>query len=36
MSYIHQEQPGDGREAVQQQVTARMERQQLLEREDPH
>jgi transcriptional regulator with XRE-family HTH domain len=28
-------QPGDGREAVQQQVTARMERQQLLEREDP-
>ncbi len=28
-------QPGDGREAVQEQVTARMERQQLLEREDP-
>src|ERR1035438_3678435 len=28
-------QPGDGREAVQQQVTARMERQQLLERDDP-
>jgi transcriptional regulator with XRE-family HTH domain len=28
-------QPGDGREAVQQQVTARIERQQLLERDDP-
>jgi Domain of unknown function (DUF5753) len=28
-------QPGDGPEAVQQQVTARMERQQLLDREDP-
>jgi transcriptional regulator with XRE-family HTH domain len=28
-------QPGDGREAVEQQVTARMERQQLLERDDP-
>ena len=28
-------QPGDAREAVQQQVTARVERQQLLEREDP-
>jgi transcriptional regulator with XRE-family HTH domain len=28
-------QPGDGRETVQQQVTARMERQQLLAREDP-
>jgi transcriptional regulator with XRE-family HTH domain len=28
-------QPGDGQEAVQQQVTARMERQHLLEREEP-
>jgi transcriptional regulator with XRE-family HTH domain len=28
-------QPGDGPEAVRQQVTARMERQQLLDREDP-
>jgi transcriptional regulator with XRE-family HTH domain len=28
-------QPGDGREAVEQQVTVRMERQQLLERDDP-
>jgi transcriptional regulator with XRE-family HTH domain len=28
-------QPGDGREAVQQQVTSRMERQQLLDRDDP-
>lgn len=27
-------QPGDSREAVQQQVTARMERQQVLERDD--
>jgi len=28
-------QPGDGREAVEEQVAARLERQQLLDREDP-
>jgi hypothetical protein len=28
-------QPGDTREAVEQQITARMERQQILDREDP-